>query len=304
MKAIVYHQYGSPEVLKLAKIEKPTPKANEILIKIHATTVTAGDWRLRSANPFTARLFNGLFRPKKVNILGFEVAGVVEQTGKDVTRFQKSDQVFAFNGFRFGGYAEYTCLPTDGNFKQGLVAKKPHNVSFEQAAAIPTGGLTALAFLREAHIQPGNRVLVYGASGSVGTYAIQIAKHFGAEVTGVCSTANIDLVKSLGADLTIDYKKEGFTKNGQTYDVIFDAVGKLTNSDAKKSLEKKGTYLTVSGSAKIFDNDMEILKDLIEAGKLRPVIDRRFSMEQIRDAHRYVEAGHKKGNVILNIAQA
>jgi NADPH:quinone reductase-like Zn-dependent oxidoreductase len=303
MKAIVYTKYGSPEVLQLKEVEKPAPKANEILIRIHATTVTAGDWRMRRANPFAARLFNGLLNPQKVNILGFELAGEVEQTGKEVTRFQQGDQVYAFTGFGFGAYAEYICLPTNGSIKTGLVAQKPNNLSFEQAATVPTGGLTALAFLREAHIQPGDRVLVYGASGSVGTYAIQLARHFGAEVTGVCSTANLELVKSLGAS-TLDYTQEDFAKNGQTYEVIFDAVGKLATSHAKKSLKSKGTYLTVRGSANIQENDLDVLKDLIEAGKLHPVIDRRYSMAQIQEAHHYVEAGHKKGNVVLAIAQA
>ncbi|MCB9134111.1 MAG: NAD(P)-dependent alcohol dehydrogenase [Anaerolineales bacterium] len=304
MKAITYTKYGPPEVLQMNEIEKPTPTANEILIKIHATTVTAGDWRLRSANPFAARLYNGLFRPKKVNILGFELAGEVEQTGDKVTRFQNGDQVYAFTGFGFGAYAEYICLRTNGTAKTGLVAKKPTNLSFEQAAAIPTGGLTALAFLRKAHIQPGDRVLVYGASGSVGTYAVQLAKHFGAEVTGVCSTANLGLVKSLGADTTLDYTKEDFINNSQTYQIIFDAVGKLATSYVKKSLKKNGAYLTIWGSAEILDNDLDTLKDLIEAGKLRPVIDRRYSMEQIQEAHYYVEAGHKKGNVIVQFENA
>lgn len=296
MKAVVYERYGSPDVLVLKEVDKPAPGKNEVLIKIHATTVTAGDWRLRKADPFLARLFNGLFKPVRVKILGFELAGVIEDIGAAVTAFKPGDAVFASCGLRFGGYSEYTCLPVNN-----LIAIKPSNMTFEEAATVPIGGLTALRFLKSSGLSKGNKVLIYGASGSVGTFAIQIAKAFGAQVTAVCGTSNIDLVQSLGADFATDYKQTDFTKLTTRFDVVFDAVGKTSKSTCKTLLKPGGKFLSVNGTPKANTNDLSELKELIESGKLKTVIDKRYTLEQIRDAHVYVQSFRKKGNVVVNI---
>lgn len=306
MKAVVYTQFGPPEVLRLTEIARPAPRDAEILIKVRATTVTIGDSIMRSLNlpvsgwqKLMARLFLGIRHPKRP-ILGMELAGDIEAIGQSVTRFKIGDPVFASTlGVNFGGYAEYKCLPEDG-----MLAIKPVNLTYEEAAAAVGAGMTALRCLRTANIQRGQKVLIYGASGAVGTCAVQLAKyHFEAEVTGVCSTTNLELVKSLGADRVIDYSQEDFTRSGPIYDVVFDAVGKLAAAHGKTALKPGRIYLNVhkdSGSGEQLA-DLLALKEIIEAGKFKPAIDRCYSFEQIVEAHRYVDTGHKKGNVVVTM---
>lgn len=298
----------------MAELAKPSPKDNEILVKVYATTVTAGDWRMRKADPVFVRLINGLFRPRKIKVLGFELAGVVESAGKNVEKFKVGDEVFASCGFKFGAYAEYKCLRIiDNNEKKGIVALKPSNISFEEAAAVPIGGLTALNILRKAGLGVGaanpditKTILIYGASGSVGTYAIQIAKHYGVEVTAVCSTSNLEMVKSIGADRALDYTREDFIEPGVKYDIIFDAVGKMMTGIPKsafmEALAIDGKWLTVDMGHKDNEGDLITLKEMIEEGSVKPVIDRRYTFEEIPKAHKYVEQKHKKGNVVISVA--
>lgn len=309
MKAVICTKYGPPEVLQIKEVDKPIPKPNEVLIKILATSAHIGDTKIRRLEPGLGpvkdfffkpvmRLIVGLTGPRK-KILGMELSGEIEAVGKDVKLFKVGDPVFASTEFRFGTYAQYCCIP-----ENGILAIKPVNITHEEAAPLSNGGITALIHLRKANIKQGQKVLIYGASGSVGTYAIQIAKYFGAEVTAVCSTSNLEMVKALGADKVIDYTQQDFTQDGETYDVIYDAVGKIESSKRRKSLAKSGVYqnvLAMSGNIKLKVEDLNTIKELCEAGKLKTVIDRIYPMEEIIEAHRYVDKGHKKGNVVITV---
>ena len=317
MKAIVYSRYGAPDVLELRDVEVPIPKDNEVRIKVHASTVTPMDYRFRAGTTFIARLMTGIREPKKsYTILGVELAGEVDAAGKDAELFNEGDQVFA--GGLPGTHAEYVCMP------ESKVARKPTNMTFEEAAAVPFGAVTALRFLRDyGHIQNGHKVVVNGASGGVGTFAVQLAKHFGAEVTGVCGTSNLDMVRSIGADDVIDYTREDFVENTNTYDIVFDAVGKRSFGQCRRSLKNNGVYLSTVATVQLMfqmlrtsiigakkavftmpplrQEDLLYLKDLIESGAVKSVIDRQYPLEQAAEAHMYAETGHAKGKIILSI---
>ena len=306
MKAMVYTEYGGAEVFKLIQLPKPIPKDKEILVKVHASSVSSGVLWARTGNHPDSRLFTiiirlmfGIRKPRKI-ILGYELSGVVESVGKNVSLFKPEDEVYGTTtGLKNGAYADYVCLPEE--WKQGIVAKKPSNLSFEEAAAIPAGAITALQIVRRAKIQKGQHVLVYGASGSVGTYAVQLAKYFGAEVSGVCSTGNLELIGSIGATNVIDYTSEDFTQGAQTYDVVIDAVGKISSSKSKSILKKGGKYLSVKTPTNEKTEYLTFLNILFEAGHIKPVIDRTYPLEQMVEAHTYVDKGHKKGNIVISL---
>jgi len=329
MKAMIWTKYGSPDGLQLREVEKPTPKDNEALIKIHAATASRADTEFRRLKlPFLfvipIRLYLGVIRPTRIKILGTEFAGEVEATGKEVTQYQAGDQVYGYTGLGMGTYAEYLCLAEKPSALLGVMSKRPTNITYEAAAAVPFGGLEALHSLDRVYIQRGQKVLIVGAGGSIGTYSVQLAKHYGAEVTGVDSGGKMDMLRSIGADHAIDYTREDYTKNGQKYDVIMDTIGGSPFAGSIRSLNENGTHLNVNpkmihrlqmGWAKGKSNKKLLsweagyttenllrLKELIEAGTIKPVMDRRYPLEQIAEAHRYVETDQKKGNVVITIA--
>jgi NADPH:quinone reductase-like Zn-dependent oxidoreductase len=328
MKAILWTKYGSPDGLQVREVQKPAPQDNEILIKIHAATASTADTEFRRLKlPFLfaipLRLYLGLTKPTRITTLGTEFAGEVESVGKDVTRYKPGDQVFGYTGLGMGTYAEYMCLTEKPSAMASVIGPKPVNVSYEEAAAVPFGGLEALHALRQANIQPGQKVLIVGAGGSIGTYAVQLARHYGAEVTGVDKAGKLDMLRSIGADHVIDYAREDFTKRGQTYDVIFDTIGKSPFSGSLRSLKENGVYLNANpgllgslrrrwtskkSSKRVISwtggytvKNLLAVKELIEAGTIRPIIDRRYPLEQIVEAHRYVDTGDKKGNVVITM---
>jgi len=330
MKAIVWTKYGSADGLQLQEVAKPTPRDNEVLIKVHAATASTADTELRRLKlpllfAIPLRLYLGFIRPTRITILGTEFAGEIVSAGKEVTGYKPGDQVFGYTGLGMGTYAEYMCLTEKPSGLAGVLGKKPVNMSYEEAAAVPFGGLEALHSLRKANIQRGQKVLIVGAGGSIGTYAVQLAKHYGAEVTGVDKPGKLEMLRSIGADHVIDYTQEDFTKSAQTYHVILDTIGKSSFSGSLRSLEENGTYLNANpgllggvrmrwaskrSSKKVIPwttgytaNNLLALKELIEAGKIKPVIDRRYPLEQTAEAHRYVEEGHKKGNVVITVEQ-
>ena len=329
MKAIVWTGYGSPDVLQLKEVEKPTPKDNEVLIKIHAATVTAADTEFRRLKlPFLfsipLRLYLGLSRPTRITILGTEFSGEIGSAGKDVTRYKTGDQVFGYTGLRMGTYAEYMGLPEKPSALASVMGNKPANVTHEEAAAVVFGGLEALHALRQANIQRGQKVLIVGAGGSIGTCGVQLAKHYGAEVTGVDKPGKLQMLRSIGADHVIDYTRQDFTTSGQTYDVIFDTIGKSSFSRSLRSLKENGTYLNANPglfggvwmrwssrnshkrvlpwTAGYTSSNLLALKELVEAGTIKAIIDRRYPLEQVAEAHRYVDTGDKKGNVVITVA--
>jgi NADPH:quinone reductase-like Zn-dependent oxidoreductase len=328
MKAVIWTKYGSPDGLQLREVEKPTPKDNEVLIKIHTATASTPDTELRRLKlpilfAIPIRIYLGLIKPTRITILGTEFAGEIESMGRDVTGYKPGDQVFGYTGLGMGTYAEYMCLPEKPSALASVMGKKPVNITYEEAAAAPFGGLEALHSLRQANIERGQKVLIVGAGGSIGTYSVQLAKHYGAEVTGVDKPGKLEMLRSIGADHVIDYTRENFTKNSQKYDVILDTFGKSPFTGSLRSLNENGTYLNAnpglfggirarwaskSGSKRVITwtagystRNLIALKELIEAGVIKPVIDRRYPLEQTAEAHRYVDQGNKKGNVVITL---